>query len=210
MIDKKFVKFRTMEKIRKYAILGFILIALLIPMLFGIYIEYLFIRELNYTVIFIVIFGLFIFLILDKLIAIYGYNYQSFNAIKEQDVIIAFTSRNDKAVICGIFLPMIMIIEELIFRYYMIGFLLNQVRLDVISAILISSIIFSLFHIHIWFRFKNLKLLLINLGDSFLLGVFNGYILLTLGLIPCILIHYILVLILYYNIYKRYFKNKIK
>jgi len=155
-----------MEKIRKYAILGFI--------------------------------------------AIYGYNYQSFNAIKEQDVIIAFTSRNDKAVICGIFLPMIMIIEELIFRYYMIGFLLNQVRLDVISAILISSIIFSLFHIHIWFRFKNLKLLLINLGDSFLLGVFNGYILLTLGLIPCILIHYILVLILYYNIYKRYFKNKIK
>ncbi len=199
-----------MEKIRKYAILGFILIALLIPMLFGIYIEYLFIRELNYTVIFIVIFGLFIFLILDKLIAIYGYNYQSFNAIKEQDVIIAFTSRNDKAVICGIFLPMIMIIEELIFRYYMIGFLLNQVRLDVISAILISSIIFSLFHIHIWFRFKNLKLLLINLGDSFLLGVFNGYILLTLGLIPCILIHYILVLILYYNIYKRYFKNKIK
>jgi len=198
-----------MEKIRKYAILGFLLIALLIPMLLGIYIEYLFIRELNYTVIFIVIFGLFIFLILDKLIAVYGYNYQSFNAIKEQDVINAMVSKNNKAVI-WFFLPMIMVIEELIFRYYMIGFLLNQVGLDVISAILISSIIFSLFHIHIWFRFKNLKLLLINLGDSFLLGVFNGYILLTLGLIPCILIHYVLVLILYYNIYKRYFKNKIK
>lgn len=209
MIDKKFVKFRTMEKIRKYAILGFLLIALLIPMLLGIYIEYLFIRELNYTVIFILIFGLFIFLILNKLIATYGYNDQSFNAIKEQDVIIAFTSRNDKAVI-WIFLPMIMIIEELIFRYYMIGFLLNQVGLNVISAILISSILFSLFHIHIWFRFKNLKILLINLGDSFLLGLFNGYVLLTLGLIPCILIHYVLVLILYYNIYKRYFKNKIK
>ncbi len=149
--------------------------------------------------------GLVGFLLIGKLIAVYGYDFPSFEAIKTQDVLNALINRKNKAII-WIFLPMIMVIEELIFRFYMIGFLVNQVGLDVISAILISSVLFSLFHIHIWFRFKNRRILLINLGDSFLLGLFNGYILLTLGIIPCILIHYVLVLILYYTIYKKHFK----
>jgi len=198
-----------MQNIRKYTILGILCISLIIPILFGIYIEYLFIRELNTTVIIVLVLGPVGFLFINKLIAVYGYDFTSFEAIKTQDVLNALITRENKAII-WIFLPMIMVIEELIFRYYLIGFLLKQVGLDVILAILISSFIFSLFHIHTWFRFKNLKILFINMGDSFLLGLFNGYILLTLGLIPCILIHYILVLILYYNIYKRYFKNKIK
>jgi membrane protease YdiL (CAAX protease family) len=194
-----------MIKLRKYAILTTTLIILIIPMVFGIYLEYLFITEFNLFVIFIVILGFIIFLFINKLITIYGYDSQSFKAIKNQDVIHTMISKNNKEII-WIFLPMIMVIEELIFRYYLIGFLMNQVGLDIFSAILISSIIFSLFHIHTWFRFKNLRILLINLGDSFLLGLFNGYILLTLGLIPCVLIHFTLVIILYYNIYRRYFK----
>jgi len=194
-----------MIKIRKYTILGILFIFLIIPIILGIFNNYIYARELNLAVIFVLVVGTTFFLVLNKLIEVYGYDEQSFDAIKNQDVINALINKDNKSVI-WIFLPMIIIIEELIFRYYMIGFLLNVVKLDVISAILISSLVFSLFHIHIWFRFKNRRILLINLGDSFLLGLFNGYILLTLGLIPCILIHFTLVLILYYNIYKRYTK----
>ena len=195
-----------MEFNRKYGILGILFVILIVPIIFGIYIEYLFIRELNITVFIVLVFGLIVFLLLEKFIIDYGYNDTSFKALKTQDVLNALITKENKAVI-WLFLPMIMIIEELIFRYYMIGFLLKQVGLEVIWAILISSSIFSLFHIHIWFRFKNLRVLIINLVDSFSLGLFNGYIFLTLGLIPCILIHYGLVLLLYYGIYKRYFKS---
>ncbi len=197
-----------MKHMRKYLIIALVCVILIIPMFFGIYLEYLFIREFTLLVIFNLILGLAIFLIITKLIVVYGYDSQSFEAIKKQDVIDAMISKNHKEVI-WIFLPMTMLLEELIFRYYMIGLLLNQGGLNIFSAILISSIAFSLYHIHTWFRFKNLRILLIYLGDSFLLGLFNGYILLTLGLIPCILIHFALVLILYYNIYTRYFKGNI-
>ncbi|TFG27470.1 MAG: CPBP family intramembrane metalloprotease [Promethearchaeota archaeon] len=191
---------------RKYGILGILCVVLIIPILFGTYVEYLFIRELNFIVFITLIFGLIAFILMDILIVDYGYNDTSFEALKSQDVIKALITGENKEII-WIFLPMIMLIEELIFRYYLMGFLLKQVELEVIWAILISSAIFSLFHIHIWFRFKNLRVLIINLIDSFFLGLFNAYIFLTLGLIPCIFIHYGLVLLLYYGIYKKFFKS---
>jgi hypothetical protein len=46
---------------------------------------------------------------------------------------------------------------------------------------------------------------LINLGIPFFLGIYNGFILINLGILPCIIIHYVVVMILYYNIYRRYF-----
>ncbi|MFX1338455.1 MAG: type II CAAX prenyl endopeptidase Rce1 family protein [Promethearchaeota archaeon] len=193
---------------RKYLIIALACVILIIPMFFGIYLEYFLIREFTLFVIFNFILGLVILLLINKLIVVYGYDPQSFEAIKKQDVIHAMISKNHKEII-WIFLPMIILLEELIFRYYMIGLLLNQGGLNILSAIFISSIAFSLYHIHIWFRFKNLRILLIYLGNSFLLGLFNGYILLTLGLIPCVLIHFTLVLIMYYNVYTRYFEGNI-
>ena len=195
-----------MELNRKYGILGILCAILIIPILFGTYLEYLFIRELNLMIFFGLTFGLLVLILMDKLIVDYGFNDTSFEALKTQDVVKALITGENKVII-WIFLLLIMIIEELIFRYYLIGFLLKQVELEIIWAILISSSIFSLFHIHIWFRFKNLRVLIINLIDSFFLGLFNAYIFLTLGLIPCILIHYGLVLLLYYGIYKKYFKS---
>ena len=196
-----------MVKIRKYTTLGILFIFLIIPIILGFFNEYLYIRELNIMVIFILVVGIIFFLTLNKLIEVYGYNVQSFEAIKNQDVINALINNNNKPII-WVFFPMIMIIEELIFRYYLIGILLIFLQVSVIMAIVISSIIFSLYHVHIWFRFKNLRILIINLGYSFLLGCFNGYILLTLGIIPCILIHYILVIMMYFGIYKKFYKNK--
>ena len=194
-----------MEKLRKYTLISIIFIILIVPIFIGIYQEYLFIREFNGYVILILIFGFVIFLIIGKLIEIYVYTDDSIGVIKKQDVINAFISKKNQIVI-WIFFPIIMIIEELIFRFYIIATLINQIEVKALVAVFISSLVFSLFHIHTWFSYRSLRILLVNLIFPFLLGLFNGYIFLTIGIIPCIIIHYIIVLNLYYNLYKRYFK----
>ncbi|MFX1304162.1 MAG: type II CAAX prenyl endopeptidase Rce1 family protein [Promethearchaeota archaeon] len=196
-----------MIKVRKYIILSILLIILTLPIFFGVYLEYFTIREINWFVILIFLIGISILLILGKIIEIYGYNDKIVEAIRKQDVINAFINRNDRIII-WLFFPIIIIIEELVFRYYNIGVLIHILEMESAVAIFISSLVFSSYHIHIWFRYKNLKILLINLGYSFLIGLYNGYIFLQLGIIPCILIHYSIVLFLYYNIYRRYFKKK--
>jgi membrane protease YdiL (CAAX protease family) len=137
---------------------------------------------------------------------LYGFDEASLAAFKNHEVINAFINGRDKALI-WIFFPLIMISEELIFRLYLISFLLNEIRLDLISAILVSSLIFSLYHVYMWFKYKNKRVFIIYFGSSFLLGLFNGFILLTLGVIICVLIHYFLVIDLYYSIFKRNFKK---
>ena len=193
-------------KIRKYITLSVLLIILTIPIFFGVYLEYFTLRELNWFVILIFITGLIILLILGKIIEIYGYNDNTVEAFRKQDVLNAFINRNNRLII-WFFFPIIIIIEELIFRYYSIGILVQVLYLESVAAIFISSLIFSLFHIHIWFRYKNLMILLMNLGYPFLMGLYFGYIFLKLGVIPCILIHYLIALFSYYNIYRRYFKK---
>ncbi|MFX0106385.1 MAG: CPBP family intramembrane glutamic endopeptidase [Candidatus Hodarchaeota archaeon] len=196
-----------MIKARKYIILSILLIILTIPIFFGVYIGYFTIKELNCFVILIFIIGILIFLILGKIIEIYSYNEKNVEVIRKQDVINAFVNRNNRIII-WFFFPIIIIIEELVFRYYSIGILVHVLDLESVAAIFISSLIFSLFHIHIWFRYKNLTILLINLGYPFLMGLYISYIFLQLGIIPCILIHYSIALYSYYNIYRRYFKKK--
>ncbi len=195
-----------MEKLRKYALILIVFIILIVPPFLGIYNEYFFIREFDVNVVLILIFGFIIFLIIGKIIEVFVYNDENIGVIKKQDVIYAFISKKN-LVFIWVFFPIIMIIEELIFRFYTISFLVNQMELSNFTAIFISSIVFSLFHIHTWFSYRNLRILLVNLTFPFLLGLYNGFIFLTLGIIPCIIIHYIIALNLYYNLYKRYFKN---
>ena len=195
-----------MDKIRKYALIVIIFIILIVPMFLGYYWEYFFIREFDVYVVLILIFGFIIFFIMGKLIEIYAYNDNRIEVLKKQDIINAFISKKNLVVI-WIFFPIIMIIEELIFRFYIIAILINQVELKALVAVFISSLVFSLFHIHTWFSYRSIRILLVNLIFPFLLGLYNGYIFLTMGIIPCVIIHYIIVLNLYYNLYKRYFKN---
>ena len=175
-------------------------------MFFGLFLEYFTIIELDWFIFLIFIIGLLVLLFMGKIIEIFAYSNKNVEVIRKQDVINAFINKNNGEII-WFFFPIIIIIEELIFRYYGIGFLIHILELESVSAIFISSIAFSLFHIHIWFRYKNLTILLINLGYPFLMGMYNGYIFLKLGIIPCILIHYIIALSMYYNIYRRYFKT---
>lgn len=195
-----------MDKIRKYTLIVIIFIILIVPTFLGYYWEYFFIREFDVYVVLILIFGFIIFFIMGKLIEIYAYNDNRIEVLKKNDIINAFISKKNRIVI-WIFFPIIMIIEELIFRFYIIAILINQVELKALVAVFISSLVFSLFHIHTWFSYRSLRILLVNLIFPFLLGLYNGYIFLTIGIIPCIIIHYIIVLNLYYNLYKRYFKN---
>ncbi|MFX1309236.1 MAG: type II CAAX prenyl endopeptidase Rce1 family protein [Promethearchaeota archaeon] len=196
-----------MIKVRKYIILCGLLIILTTPMFFGVYLEYFTIKELDWFIIVIFIIGLLVLLFLGKIIEIFGYNNKNVEVMRKQDVINTFINKNNKIII-WFFFPIIIIIEELIFRYYSLGILVHVLELDSIIAIPISSLIFSLFHIHIWFRYKNLTILLINLGYPFLMGLYIGYVFLKLGIIPSIIIHYTIALTLYYNIYRRYFKTK--
>lgn len=196
-----------MRKIRKYIVICSLFIILTIPIFFGVYIEYLIVHHINWVIILILTLGLFLLFFIGKFIEIFGYNKNNIKIMEEQDVINSFINKNNKLII-WFFFPMIIIIEELVFRYYAIGLLVHILKLELIIVLFISSLIFSLYHIHIWFRYKNLTILLVNLGYSFLMGLYIGYVFVKLGIIACILIHYILVLYLYYNIYRRYFKTQ--
>ena len=130
------------------------------------------------------------------------YSESSKELMKQHDVIKALVNGNDIIVLL-VFFPLTMVMEEFIFRYYLVGILLYQLKLGLILAILISSVIFSLYHLHIWFKFKNLKILISYLISSFLLAIYNAYLLITLGIFVCIITHTILVFVLYYNLYKK-------
>ncbi|MFX0039627.1 MAG: CPBP family intramembrane glutamic endopeptidase [Promethearchaeota archaeon] len=175
-------------------------------MFFGVFFEYFIIIELDWFTFLIFLIGLLVLLFLGKLIEIFGYSSKSVEVIRKQDVLNAFINRDNKSII-WLFFPVIIIIEELIFRYYSIGILVQILKMESIAAIFISSLAFSLFHIHIWFRYKNLKILLLNLIYPFFIGFYIGYLFLKLGIIMCVLIHFLIALTLYYNLYKRYFKK---
>jgi hypothetical protein len=193
-------------KVKKYIIIIILFANLTVPVFFGLYLEYFTIRELNWVVIIITISGLFILLFMGKIIEIFGYNQKNVEVMRENDVINALIN-GDSKLILWFFFPIIIITEELIFRYYTIGFLDYNLKLEPVIVIILSSLFFSTYHIHIWFRYKNLTILLINLGYPFMLGLYNGYVFLNIGIIPCILAHYFIAFYSYYNIYRRYFHN---
>ncbi len=175
-------------------------------MIFGVYIQFTFISVSDPFFILPFIIGFFLLLLLGKLIEIFIFNNENIEFMRKHDVMSALINNNNRIVI-WFFFPLTMIMEELIFRYYSIGFLIISLNLGVVPVILISSFIFSIYHIHTWFSFKDLTLLLVNLVYPFLMGLYIGYVFLNLGIIPCILIHYILAFFLYYNLYKRYFRS---
>ncbi|MDX1799064.1 MAG: CPBP family intramembrane glutamic endopeptidase [Candidatus Lokiarchaeia archaeon] len=194
-----------MEYSGKYVIIAVISFFLFIPMIFGVYIQYTSITVLDPFFILPFLLGLVALIILGKFIEIFIFNNENIELMRNHDVMNALINKNNRIVIY-LFFPLTMIMEELIFRYYLIGFLSISLNFDEISVILISSVVFSLYHIHTWFSFKNLTILLINLVYPFLMGLYLGYIFLNLGILPCILIHYILAFFLYYSLYRRYFK----
>ena len=193
---------RKLELSKKYLTITFAVIILIVPLFFDIYTEYLFINDLSLFSLAYLLLGFVLLLVLGKVIEVFMYKGVSKENMKHHDVINALLNKDSKIILL-VFFPLTMIMEEFIFRYYLIGYLINQLKLEILIVILISSIIFSLYHIHIWFRFKDFKIFVVYLIFSLFLGIYNGYILLSLGIFACIITHSILVFLLYYNLYKK-------
>ncbi len=187
---------------KKYLAITITVILLIIPIFFGIYIDFLVAGEISLEILLFLLIGFAFLLGLGKLMEFLMYSEKSKELMKGHDVITALLNGNDVKVLL-IFFPLTMVMEELIFRYYLIGVFLYELNVSILLATIISSVIFSLYHLHIWFRFKNLKILITYLITSFLLGIYNAFILLTLGIFACVIVHIILVFILYYNLYKK-------
>ena len=187
---------------KKYLAIISTVILLLIPIFFGIYANFLTVSEISLEIMLLLLIGFVLLLALGKVMEMFLYGKKSKEEMKQHDVIKAFLNEEGKIVLL-VFFPLTMIMEELIFRYYLIGFLLSPLNLEIISTIMISSLIFSLYHIHTWFRFKDLKILISYLIFSFLLGIYNAYLLFALGIFACIIVHFSLVFVIYYNLYKK-------
>lgn len=187
---------------KKYLFITLAVIILIFPLFFGIYTEFLIINDFTLFILAYLLIGFVFLLVLGKVMEHFMYKGANKEIMKHHDVINALLNKNGKIILL-VFFPLTMIMEEFIFRYYLMGLLLFQLKLGLILAILISSLVFSLYHLHIWFKFKNLKILISYLISSFLLAIYNGYLLITLGIFACIIVHTILVFILYYNLYKK-------
>ena len=200
-----------MQNIKKYLTIIIVLIILIIPIVFGFYNQYLICNVLNYYEILTIIAGFLILLLFGKLIELYAYDEKSIQMMKQHDVIDTLIENKNKSVLLVVcFFLLTMVMEELIFRYYVIGFLLLQLQLEVFWGLFISSVIFSLYHIHTWFSYKNIRISIIYIGYSFFMGLFLGYILLTVGIFLCILVHCSLAFMMYFSIYKKHFKLKLR
>ena len=193
-----------MRHIQKYLIIIILDVILLIPIYFGLFTRYLLIKEFNFSILLTLIISIIFFIAFSLIIQKYGYDKSTISLMVNHDVTATFLGNGNKLILL-VFFPLTMLMEELIFRYYLIGFMDTILHLDAIAIILISSLIFSVYHLHFWFRFKNVRLTMIFIIGSFVMGIFLSFILMTLGLIFCVVVHFTLALLMYYNL-----ANKIK
>ncbi|MBD3256614.1 MAG: CPBP family intramembrane metalloprotease [Candidatus Lokiarchaeota archaeon] len=183
-----------------------VFIGLVIPIGFGYNVEYFFFRYFNLYIIFLLIIGTSLLFFSAFLIVRYLFNISNLENIKNHELIATLINKNDDITL-WLWFPLTMIIEELIFRFYVLGILLDLCLIN--YAILISSVIFSLYHLHTWFAYKNYKILITYLIFSFFLGLFNGLIFFFLGLFPCIAIHYFIAFYMYYALFRKYSTTRI-
>jgi membrane protease YdiL (CAAX protease family) len=179
-----------------------IVMFLITPIFFGFSSEFLLPQKINAFSISTVIFGIILIFTLSKITVRYQITEASYENLKSQEVIESFISSDYFALYSTFLITMIM--EELIFRFYIVGLLIHFI--GSIYTILVSSIIFAFFHIHTWFSHHNRDITLIYLAYSFLLGLLNAYILITFGILFSIVVHYFLAFLFYYEIYKKFRK----
>ena len=189
---------------KKFTIIGSLTVLLVIPIFFGVYTENFIVGEFELIAVLVLILGSFLLLLIGWVINSFSFNKKDIELMKNHNVVNALIGGNE--IILWVFFPITMIMEELIFRYYILSFLALTLQIERAISILISSLVFSLYHIHTWFTFKSSKILLINISYALILGLFNGYIFFMFGIIPCIIIHYLIALSLYYNLYRKNFR----
>ncbi len=176
-----------------------ILFILIIPVFFGVLINYLVIINLDLlmgVVTLILMGGLYL---IGRLTNKALYKEDILDRITNHEVVYTFVNRKNWINIWGFF-PITLAMEEFIFRFYFIGLLLVLPNMNVWVPIISSSLAFSLYHLHIWFAYKNAKILLNYLVYTLLMGLILGVFFIWYGLIICILVHILIALSLYYDI----------
>ncbi|MFW9826879.1 MAG: type II CAAX prenyl endopeptidase Rce1 family protein [Candidatus Thorarchaeota archaeon] len=195
-----------MKGIKKYIIICSLTIFLITPIIFDVFTEFLLPRVVNLISILICVLGLFILIVLGALIEFLIYNKETFKIIQKHDLINSFIQKTNRLNL-WIFFLITMIMEELIFRYYSIGILTSLLHLNIYLTIIISSGAFSLYHIHTWFSYKNLKILIINLVYPFFMGLYLGLLIFSFGFFSCVVEHLVIASFMHYNIYRMYYNS---
>jgi hypothetical protein len=195
-----------MKGIKKYIIICSLSIFLITPIIFDVFTEFLLPLVVNLVSILVCVLGLFILIVLGALIEILIYNKETLKIIQKHDLINSFIQKTNRLNL-WIFFLITMIMEELIFRYYSIGILNSLLHLDIYLTIIISSVAFSLYHIHTWFFYKNLKILIINLVYPFFMGLYLGFLIYSFGFFSCVVAHLVIAFFMHYNVYRIYYNN---
>ncbi|TFG25810.1 MAG: CPBP family intramembrane metalloprotease [Promethearchaeota archaeon] len=186
-----------------------VVLSSLIPLFFGYNVQNIIIFSFNSIPFLYVISGIVLLFLLGRIIFSKIIDEKSISKMKGHELIESFINKNEKWVKWVIF-PLTMVMEELLFRFYAIIVIIDLINLNSILAILISSSIFSIYHIHFWFRYHDFRIFLSYLILSFFLGVLNGYVFIHNGLIPCVLIHYGMAFELYFYLYRKFYAESQK
>lgn len=184
----------------KFVIKLIIVMFLITPIFFGFNIEYLLPRKIDLLIFSILIVGIIIISVLSYMTVQYQISEKMFDKIKSHEIINAFINSEFFPLYSSFLITMIM--EELIFRFYIVGLLIYFIK--EIYAVLISSAFFSIFHLHTWFSHRDKGITVIYLIYSLLLGLLLAYVFLNLGIVISIFIHYCLALTFYYEIYRKF------
>ncbi|MFX1236506.1 MAG: type II CAAX prenyl endopeptidase Rce1 family protein [Promethearchaeota archaeon] len=155
-------------------------------------------EQLDFIPVFLLILTFIIFEIFALLINLKILK-SSITLLKEQLVVKSLQEKNI-LIMCVVF-PLTMLFEEVLFRLYFFTFVFTH--FGFFMAFVLGTLVFSFYHIHIWFQFQNKRVLISFILISALLGMLLNITLLNLGLIACIFVHGILVLGLFYDIHLR-------
>ena len=127
---------------KKFTITTILTIFLVIPIFFGVYTEFFLAGELELYVILSLLLGFFLLLLIGWVINSFSFNETDIELMRNQNVVKALI--NDNNINLWFFFPITMIMEELIFRYYILSFLALTLQIEIVMSILISSLAFSI------------------------------------------------------------------
>ncbi len=183
--------------IKKY-LSSIVIIILVIPILLGYQREDLLLISGNFWVYFIsILIGLILFTVGYYCITYFGKN--SLEILKKNPVFQNLEAR--RYLLTLAYFALFMLIEELIFRFYLFSVLRDN--WSEIGGLWVASLIFCLYHINIYLQYKDVRLAVIYILFSFILGVYLTLIFNTFGLIGAFIAHFIGVFLIYFFIWKK-------
>lgn len=153
--------------------------------------------------------GLFILITLIGISLIARYLGKDIIVFEKHPVVEGLKSGNKFSV--WLIFPITMVFEEILFRGFLLGGIsyIPELGNSWISIIL-SAVIFSLYHIHTWFTFKNKKVTLTFMSFSLVLGLCCGYYLFKVGIFGAILLHWFSVFLIFQDISSKIDREKPK